>query len=50
MSYAIVFSSRTGNTRLLAETIRDILPQGECVYFGEPSEQALKADRIYTGF
>ena len=50
MSYAIVFSSRTGNTRLLAETIREALPPAECVYFGEPSPQALSADRLYVGF
>ena len=31
MSYAIVFSSRTGNTALLAQTIRDTLP-GDCLY------------------
>ena len=50
MSYAIVFSSRTGNTRLLAETIREALPPEECVYFGEPSPQALPADQLYVGF
>ena len=27
MSYAIVFSSKTGNTRLLADTLRASLPQ-----------------------
>ena len=31
MTYAIVFSSKTGNTRLLAETIRALLPEGETV-------------------
>ncbi len=50
MSYAIVFSSRTGNTRLLAEAIRDALPPEACVYFGEPSPEALAADRFYVGF
>ena len=29
MSYAIVFSSKTGNTRLLADTLRASLPQNE---------------------
>ena len=48
MKTAIVFSSRTGNTKLLAETIRDALPQ--CSYFGPPSEEALDAHRIYVGF
>ena len=32
MSYAIVFSSKTGNTRLLADTLRASLPQNECTY------------------
>ena len=32
MSYAIVYSSRTGNTALLAQAIRDALPQEECLY------------------
>ena len=50
MKYAIVYSSQTGNTKMLAETIRDVLPDEECIYFGGPDEAALKADRIYVGF
>lgn len=50
MSYAIVYSSRTGNTALLAQTIRDALPQRECRYFGVPSAEALEAETIYVGF
>ena len=50
MEYAVVYSSRTGNTKLLAEQIRDLLPAEGCVYFGAPDEEALKADRIYVGF
>ena len=50
MKYAIVYSSQTGNTRLLAETVRDTLPQEDCVYYGEGHPDALKADRIYVGF
>lgn len=50
MSYSIVYSSRTGNTKLLAETIRHTLPADACVYFGPPSPQALSAERIYVGF
>ena len=34
MSYAIIYSSRTGNTALLAQAIREALPQEECLYFG----------------
>lgn len=50
MTYAIVFSSRTGNTRLLADTIRAALPAEECLYWGEPSSEALKAEMLYVGF
>lgn len=50
MSYAIVYSSRTGNTALLAKTIREILEEEDCVYFGPPAPQALAAETIYAGF
>ena len=50
MKYAIVYSSRTGNTALLAQTIRDTLPQEDCIYFGEPDPMALEAQQIYAGF
>lgn len=50
MSYAIVFSSRTGNTALLAQAIREALPQEECFYFGAPDSGALAADTLYVGF
>ena len=50
MRYAIVFSSKTGNTKLLAETLHDHLPQEECCYFGTPNPAALEADTLYVGF
>lgn len=50
MKYAIVYSSQTGNTKLLAETLLDALPKEECIYFGEPDSQALQAEKIYVGF
>lgn len=50
MSYSIVYSSRTGNTALLAQTIREALPAGDCLYFGAPDAHALEADTIYVGF
>ena len=50
MSYAIVYSSVTGNTALLAQTIREVLPRESCCYFGAPDPQALSAERIYVGF
>ena len=50
MTYAIVYSSRTGNTELLARTIQKALPAEDCVYFGDPDAAALAADRLYVGF
>lgn len=50
MSYAIVYSSRTGNTRALADAIREVLPPADCCYFGPPDAAALAAQRLYIGF
>ncbi len=50
MTYSIVYSSRTGNTRMLAQALKEALPQGDCVYFGGPDAKALEADMIYLGF
>ena len=50
MKYAIVYSSRTGNTKMLAERIKDFSGDKDCIYFGLPSEEALNAQRIYVGF
>ena len=50
MSYAIVFSSKTGNPRLLADPLRASLPQNECTYFGAPAPEALEAETLYIGF
>ena len=49
MKYAIVWSSKTGNTELLARSIAEIVGEG-CVYAGAPDEAALNADRVYVGF
>lgn len=50
MTYAIVYSSRTGNTEKLARTIREALPERNCIYYGGPDAEALEADMIYLGF
>ena len=50
MSYAIVFSSKTGNTKLLADTLHNYLPQADCCYFGSPNPAAMEADTLYVGF
>lgn len=50
MNYSIVYSSKTGNTKALADALRGALPEDDCVYFGEPGTEALAADVIFTGF
>ena len=50
MSYAIVYSSKTGNTKILADTLHDCLPQEDCCYFGSPNPAAMEADTLYVGF
>lgn len=50
MNYAIVYSSRTGNTAMLARAIQEVLPREECIYFGAPDPIALQAEMVYVGF
>ena len=50
MQYSIVYSSRTGNTRRLAQALLEVLPAEGCLYQGPVGEQALAAERIYIGF
>lgn len=50
MKYAIVYSSETGNTKMLAERLQDVLPKQDCLYCGMPNEIALTAERLYIGF
>ena len=50
MKYAIVYSSKTGNTQSLAEEIHNVLPSDNCIYYGELNEQALDAELIFVGF
>ena len=49
MKYAIIYSS-TGNTKLLADKVSEVLPKEDCVYFGMADDKALEAERIYVGF
>ena len=49
-SYSIIFSSLTGNTRQLAETIRVVLPAEDCDYFGAPKAEELHSEILYIGF
>ena len=50
MRYAVVFTSKTGNTRLLAEDIHKQLGEEECGYFGAPDAAALAVDMVFAGF
>ena len=46
----VFYSSKTGNTRLLAQTVAQALPPEDCLYFGPPAPQALDAQVLYVGF
>lgn len=50
MKYAIVYSSKTGNTARLAQTIRETLSAEDCLYFGAPAEGAATAELLFVGF
>ena len=50
MNYAIVCTSKTGNTKQLADAIQSSLPDEKVIYAGLPQAEALQADRIYVGF
>ena len=48
--HAIIFSSLTGNTRKLADTIHETLPKALCDYFGEANSAEISAEKVYVGF
>ena len=48
--YSIIYSSRTGNTRLLAEAIRESLPADLCNHFGTDEADAVESEKLYVGF
>ena len=50
MKYSIIYSSKTGNTTLLAKNIKETLPKNDCIYYGEVDEKALDADLVFVGF
>ena len=50
MTYSIVYSTRTGNTEVLAKTVKAAIDESKIIYFGEPTPEALKADVIFVGF
>lgn len=44
--YSIIFSSSTGNTKELADTIYEALPKEKCDYFGVSKEEP-QSDKVY---
>lgn len=50
MKYSITYTSSTGNTALLAERLRTILPTEQCIYYGSPDQEAPQGDVIFAGF
>lgn len=48
--YSILFSSLTGNTRYLADALKEALPKGTCDYFGEICDCLPESEIIYLGF
>lgn len=49
-NYSIIFSSMTGNTRKLADAIREVLPEDKCDYFGDAKGEDIQSDIVYVGF
>lgn len=49
-AYSIIYSSNTGNTKLLAEALRTYLPQGKCCYFGNPNVEKVDTEWVFVGF
>ena len=48
--YSILFSSLTGNTRYLADALKEALPKDKCDYFGEICETLPDSEIVYLGF
>ncbi len=50
MQYAISYSSKTGNTKALAEALKESLPQEDLVFYGESGDHTPEGELIYVGF
>lgn len=48
--YSILFSSLTGNTKKLADALREVLPKEDCDYFGAPEAEVPPSGMLYIGF
>lgn len=49
MNIAIIYSSKTGNTKIIAEAIKEELQNKNIIYFGNVSEELPKADIYIIG-
>lgn len=49
MKYAVIFASKTGNTRSVANAIREALVEDTCVCFGTWEPCAVEADVLFIG-
>ena len=51
LEYSIIYSSKTGNTKILAEKIYDILPKEQCTYYGNIADiDKTLSNILYIGF
>lgn len=54
MKYAVIYDSATGNTKMLADEIKNTLGEEKCVFFGSPEENrqstAEEAEILFLGF
>lgn len=48
--YSIIFNSKTGNTRKLADAIHEALPQENCDLFGVAKGDIPASETLYIGF
>ena len=48
--YSIIFNSLTGNTKLLADAIYEVLPKENCDYFGVSDTETIHSPMLYIGF
>ena len=49
MKIAVIYDSLSGNTKTLAEKIKNEINKEDLVYFGEPSKEEIKADLYFIG-
>ena len=48
--YSVMFSSLTGNTKMLADAIGEVLPKENCDYFGSCKGKEPVSEMLYIGF